>query len=78
VVAQSVQLKHDFAVDLKEYCYLCILNKDQMQLNQQSFNIFVVSRPVAACTPVPGQMDQFFRHENFIILKVVKEIEATN
>jgi len=43
-----------------------------MQPNQQSFNIFVVFHPVAHCTMGP------FPHENFIILKVVKEIETTN
>jgi len=35
--------------------------------------------PVAHCIPrYRGTMGKFFRHENFIILKVVKEIETTN
>jgi len=49
-----------------------------MQPNQQSFNIFVLSHPVAHCTPVPGTMSRFFRHKIFVILKVVKEIETTS
>jgi len=48
-----------------------------MQPNLQSFNIFGVSHPLAHCTPVPGTMGQLFRHENFIILKVVREIDMT-
>jgi len=49
-----------------------------MQPNQQSFNIFIVSHPVAHCTPVPGTISQFFLHENLIILNVVRKIETTN
>jgi len=49
-----------------------------MQPNQQSFNIFVVSHPVSHCTRYRGTKGQFFRHENFIILNAVKEMEITN
>jgi len=50
-----------------------------MQPNLQSLNIFVVSHPVAHCTPVSEHnMGRFFRHEKFIILKVVRELETTN
>jgi len=49
-----------------------------MQQNLQSFNIFVVSYPVAHCTPVLGHNGPLYCHENLIILKVVREIETTN
>jgi len=44
-----------------------------MQPNQQSFNIFFVeSHPVAHSNRYQSCVGQFFYHENFIILKVVK------
>jgi len=49
-----------------------------MQQNPQSFNIFVVSYPVAIVPWYRSTMGRFFLHENFIILKVAREIETTN
>jgi len=49
-----------------------------MQPNQQSLNIFVVFHPVAHCARYRGTMGQSSWNENFVILKVVKEIETTN
>jgi len=56
----------NFAVNLKEYLYLFVL-----------LNIYLLC-PIQWLIVPRGTMGQFFRHENFIILKVVKEIGTTN